>query len=146
MRYWARAVAVASVGVGVAGCASAPPPSGVVTPPPTLDQQITACSAIDDMTKDRLDCFDAIPVPPPGPAAAIVIVQCRAVTEQDARLRCFDKLLIALRRRRRPGCALAPQLPITSGEVVVVADHAAAQATDFPTESAQAGGDKNDKH
>lgn len=95
MRYWARAVAVASVGVGVAGCASAPPPSGVVTPPPTLDQQITACSAIDDMTKDRLDCFDAIPVPPPGPAAAIVIVQCRAVTEQDARLRCFDKLLIA---------------------------------------------------
>jgi len=47
------------------------------------------------MTKDRLDCFDAIPVPRPiPPRPSVVIVKCRAVAEQDARLLCFHKLLI----------------------------------------------------
>jgi hypothetical protein len=93
MGYLTRMIAVAAIGAVLAGCATAPP-AAVIAPPP-IEQQIAACGAIDDMIKDRLDCFDAIAVAtpaPPGPS--IVAVNCRAVAEQDARLLCFDKLLI----------------------------------------------------
>jgi hypothetical protein len=90
--HWTGVLIVAAT---LTGCATAPPQAVAVSPSLTLDQQIAACGTIDDKTKDRLDCFDGIPVPtpaPPGPA--IVIVKCHAVVEQDARLLCFDKLLI----------------------------------------------------
>lgn len=57
--------------------------------------RLRACLAIEDMTKERLDCYDAV-VPPqprrPAPAAK-VIADCRHQAEEDARLLCFNRFL-----------------------------------------------------
>jgi hypothetical protein len=51
------------------------------------------CLLIDDMTKERLDCFDAIVAPEPKAtkAAAKSAKDCRFLKEEDERLTCFNK-------------------------------------------------------
>jgi hypothetical protein len=55
----------------------------------TLAQSVTerlrGCLAIEDGTKARLDCYDAI-VPP-------VIEDCRLFKQEDQRLTCFNRFL-----------------------------------------------------
>jgi hypothetical protein len=62
--------------------------------PVPLDR-FRACLAIEDMTKERLDCFDAVVRPEPKPLTAkpIAIADCRFYREQDQRLLCFNGFL-----------------------------------------------------
>lgn len=61
----------------------------------TPAQKMKDCLAIDDMTKERLDCFDAIVAPTPDAAKAKKKAtgarDCRFLKEEDERLICFNK-------------------------------------------------------
>ena len=54
--------------------------------------KLQACLDIDDATKERLDCYDAIFPPKPKPKAptAKAVADCRFTKEQDERLTCFN--------------------------------------------------------
>jgi hypothetical protein len=79
---------------------STPPPAGVKPPahakqhgpPKSMAEKLLACLEIDDETKDRLDCYDAIISPKPKPKAAPAngVMDCRFIKEEDERLRCFN--------------------------------------------------------
>ena len=58
----------------------------------SLAEKLLACLEIDDETKDRLDCYDAILPPKPKPKAAPAngVMDCRYVKEEDERLKCFN--------------------------------------------------------
>jgi hypothetical protein len=58
----------------------------------SVAEKLQACLEIDDGTKGRLDCYDAIvaPQPKPKPPAAKGVMDCRFVKEQDERLACFN--------------------------------------------------------
>ncbi|MGB9115970.1 hypothetical protein [Bradyrhizobium sp.] len=60
--------------------------------PKSMAEKLLACLEIDDGTKDRLDCYDAIlpPKPKPKSAPANGVVDCRYVKEEDERLTCFN--------------------------------------------------------
>ena len=51
-----------------------------------------ACLEIDDETKERLNCYDAIF--PPKPKARVpapnAVTDCTAFKEEDGRLKCFN--------------------------------------------------------
>jgi hypothetical protein len=51
------------------------------------------CLMEDDMTKERLNCFDAIVAPEPKAtkAKAKTVKDCRFLKEEDERLICFNK-------------------------------------------------------
>jgi hypothetical protein len=53
---------------------------------------LQACLDIDDRTKDRLDCYDAVIPPAPKPRAPKVkgVADCRFLKEEDERLACFN--------------------------------------------------------
>ena len=79
---------------------SGPPPAGDKpparakshSPPKSMAEKLLACLEIDDETKDRLDCYDAIlpPKPKPKSAPANGVMDCRFVKEEDERLKCFN--------------------------------------------------------
>ncbi len=79
---------------------SAPPPPEAKPPahakshgaPKSLAEKLLACLEIDDGTKDRLDCYDAVlpPKPKPKSAPANGVMDCRFVKEEDERLTCFN--------------------------------------------------------
>ena len=50
------------------------------------------CQDIDDATKERLNCYDAIfsPQPKPKAAAAKSVNECRFLKEEDERLTCYN--------------------------------------------------------
>ena len=55
-------------------------------------QKLQACQDIDDATKERLNCYDAIYAPQPkskAPAAKAVN-DCRFLKEEDDRLTCYN--------------------------------------------------------
>jgi len=60
--------------------------------PQSIAVRLQACLEIDDGTKGRLDCYDAIikPAPKPKPAAAKGVMDCRFIKEEDERLTCFN--------------------------------------------------------
>jgi len=53
---------------------------------------LQACLDIEDGTKERLDCYDAVipPTPKPKPPKAKSVADCRFVKEEDERLACFN--------------------------------------------------------
>jgi hypothetical protein len=51
----------------------------------SVTERLRGCLAIQDMTKARLDCYDAI-VPP-------AIEDCRLVKQEDQRITCFNRFL-----------------------------------------------------
>ena len=55
-------------------------------------QKLQACQDIDDATKERLNCYDAIYAPQPKPKApaAKSVTDFRFVKEEDERLTCFN--------------------------------------------------------
>ena len=64
---------------------------------PSIADQVKACLEIEDATKERLDCFDA--VYPPKPKAtkagakakpAKTAADCRLLKEEDERLACYN--------------------------------------------------------
>ena len=60
--------------------------------PQSIAAKLQACLDIDDATKERLDCYDAIfpPKPKPKAAAAKGATDCRFVKEEHERLTCFN--------------------------------------------------------
>ena len=55
-------------------------------------QKLQACQDIDDATKERLNCYDAIYAPQPKPKApaAKAANECRFLKEEDDRLTCYN--------------------------------------------------------
>jgi hypothetical protein len=69
--------------------AAAPAPKGK---PQSTAVRLQACLDLDDGTKDRLNCYDAVipPAPKPKPAKAKGVADCRFFKEEDERLACFN--------------------------------------------------------
>jgi hypothetical protein len=59
---------------------------------PSTAAKLQACLEIDDATKERLNCYDAIfpPQPKPKAGAAKAVNDCRFNKEEDERLTCFN--------------------------------------------------------
>jgi len=73
--------------------AQAKPKSAPAKPrPQSLAARLQACLEIDDATKERLNCYDAVitPAPKPKPPAVKGVMDCRYVKEEDERLACFN--------------------------------------------------------
>ena len=60
--------------------------------PQSIAVRMQACLEIDDETKERLNCYDAIF--PPKPKARVpapkAVTDCTFFKEEDARLKCFN--------------------------------------------------------
>lgn len=58
----------------------------------SIAEKMLACLEIDDGTKGRLDCYDAIFPPKPNrkAPAAKGVADCRFTKEEDERLTCFN--------------------------------------------------------
>jgi hypothetical protein len=71
---------------------SQPQPKGTAGKPQSIAARLQACLDIEDGTKGRLDCYDAVipPKPQPKPAKANGVMDCRFIKEEDARLECFN--------------------------------------------------------
>jgi hypothetical protein len=55
-------------------------------------KKLQACLEIDDETKGRLDCYDAIFPPKPNPKAPAAkgVADCHFTKEEDERLNCYN--------------------------------------------------------
>ena len=60
--------------------------------PPSIAGKLKECLEIEDGTKGRLDCYDAVFPPKPNPKApkAKGVADCRFTKEEDERLTCFN--------------------------------------------------------
>ena len=69
--------------------AAAAKPKG---PPQSIAKRLQACLEIDDATKGRLDCYDAVFPSKPNPKAPAAkgVADCRFTKEEDERLTCFN--------------------------------------------------------
>jgi hypothetical protein len=58
----------------------------------SIAKRLQACLEIEDGSKGRLDCYDAVIPPKPNPKAAAAkgVADCRFSKEEDARLACFN--------------------------------------------------------
>jgi hypothetical protein len=58
----------------------------------SVAEKLRACLDVEDGTKGRLDCYDAIFPPKPNPQApaAKTVADCRLTKEEDERLTCFN--------------------------------------------------------
>ena len=58
----------------------------------SVAKKLQACLDIDDGTKDRLNCYDAIfsPKPSPKAPAAKAVADCHVIKEEDERLNCYN--------------------------------------------------------
>jgi len=67
-------------------------PRGAPAKPQSIAAKLQACLEIDDATKERLNCYDAIFPPKPNPKApaAKAVMDCRFMKEEDERLTCFN--------------------------------------------------------
>ncbi|MCK1424545.1 hypothetical protein IVA87_08910 [Bradyrhizobium sp. 147] len=72
--------------------AAAKPAAAAKGKPQSIAARLQACLEIDDGTKDRLNCYDAVipPAPKPKPAKAKGYADCRFFKEEDERLACFN--------------------------------------------------------
>jgi hypothetical protein len=67
-------------------------PKAAPAKPQSIAAKLQACLDIDDATKERLNCYDAIfkPTPKPKAPAAKGVMDCRFFKEEDERLTCFN--------------------------------------------------------
>lgn len=82
-------VQVKPKGTKAVAATATPAPKGK---PQSIAARLQACLDLDDGTKDRLNCYDAIipPTPKPKPAKAKGYADCRFFKEEDERLACFN--------------------------------------------------------
>ena len=80
------------VQVGVKKPAAKKEAAGKKEAPKSIAQRLQACQDIDDATKERVQCYDAIfvPQPKPKPPAAKGVNDCRFLKEEDERLSCYN--------------------------------------------------------
>jgi hypothetical protein len=69
-----------------------PAPSPAAGKNQPIAKRLQACLEIEDGSKGRLDCYDAIFPPKPNPKAAAAkgVADCRFTKEEDERLTCFN--------------------------------------------------------
>jgi hypothetical protein len=69
---------------------AAPTPAAAKNQP--IAKRLQTCLEIEDGSKGRLDCYDAIFPPKPNPKAAAAkgVADCRFTKEEDERLTCFN--------------------------------------------------------
>src|SRR4051794_33392538 len=74
---------------GAKPSAAAAKPKG---PPQSIAKRLQACLEIEDGSKGRLECYDAVFPPKPNPKAAAAkgVADCRFKKEEDERLTCFN--------------------------------------------------------
>ena len=67
-------------------------PKAVPARPQSIASKLQACLEIDDATKERLTCYDAVfpPTPKQKPPAVKGVTDCRFIKEEDERLTCFN--------------------------------------------------------
>ena len=61
--------------------------------PKSMAQRLQACLEIDDGTKDRLNCYDAVIAPKPNPKAKAPVKsvkECSGFKDEEERLTCFN--------------------------------------------------------
>lgn len=64
--------------------------------PKSMAQKLQACLEIDDATKERLNCYDAVIAPKPKAKQSAKagtqksVTECSAINEEDERLTCFN--------------------------------------------------------
>jgi hypothetical protein len=70
-----------------------------------LMPRFRGCLAIEDGTKERLECYDKLVPPQPRRVTnkPISILECRFAKEEDARLRCYNDFVSTGRWRTRSG-------------------------------------------
>jgi len=69
-----------------------PHAAAMPTTPKSVAAGLLGCLSIDDGTKGRLDCYDAVVPPKPKPKAPVAkgVLECRYYKEEDDRLACFN--------------------------------------------------------
>jgi hypothetical protein len=69
-----------------------PPKAAPKGKPQSIAGKLQGCLEIDDGTKGRLDCYDAVFLPKPNPKAPAAkgVADCRFKKEEDERLACFN--------------------------------------------------------
>lgn len=86
--------AAAPDGTAPAAAAPAAPKAaaGAKGKPQSTAVRLQSCLDLDDGTKDRLNCYDAVipPQPKPKPAKAKGVADCKFFKEEDERLACFN--------------------------------------------------------
>jgi hypothetical protein len=82
----------AAAGAKPAAPAKQAKPKAAPAKPQSIAAKLQACLEIDDATKERLNCYDAIfkPTPKPKAPAAKGVMDCRFIKEEDERLTCFN--------------------------------------------------------
>src|SRR5215472_127660 len=97
-------LAFVAIVYSTAALAQAPSPSATAPKPPAQakskgseKKQPTAvrlqeCLDIEDGTKERLNCYDAVipPAPKPKAGAAKGVMDCKFTKEEDERLTCYN--------------------------------------------------------
>jgi hypothetical protein len=65
---------------------------------PSTAVKLQACLDIDDGTKERLNCYDAVipPAPKPKTIKAKSVADCKFTKEEDERLACFNGFVEAM--------------------------------------------------
>ena len=66
--------------------------------PQSTAVRLQGCLDIDDGTKERLNCYDAVIPPAPKPKAikAKTVADCKFTKEEDERLACFNGFVEAM--------------------------------------------------
>jgi hypothetical protein len=66
--------------------------------------RLQACQDIEDGTKGRLDCYDAVIKPEPNPKAPApkTVMQCKFTKEEDERLNCYNGFVDSMPRLPKP--------------------------------------------
>jgi hypothetical protein len=69
-----------------------PKSGGAPAKPQSVAVRLQACLDLDDGTKERLNCYDAVvpPTPKPKAPAAKGVMDCRFTKEEDERLTCYN--------------------------------------------------------
>ncbi len=86
--------------------------------------QLRSCLSIDNKTKERIDCYDAVIRPAPffPPPLAKVVDECRFIDEKDVRLLCFNRFVATTSAPNPPARTMRlsnasrskPSKPVTS--------------------------------
>lgn len=64
--------------------------------PKSMAQKLQACLDIDDGTKERLNCYDAVIAPKPNPKAKAPtksVTECGGFKDEEERLTCFNRFV-----------------------------------------------------
>jgi hypothetical protein len=79
-------------------------PKAAATKGGAVAPRLQACQDIEDGTKGRLDCYDAVIKPAPNPKAPApkTVMQCKFTKEEDERLNCYNGFVDSMPKLPRP--------------------------------------------